>query len=69
MKCENLSPMQILESEQENAQHIRMDEQTKVGSECSDGKGLEQAIDDDIIHDDADTNILEQSQVNQYTYC
>lgn len=65
VKCENLSPMQILDSEQDAPQHLRMDEPTKVGSDSSDGK--EQTIDEDIIHDDAETNLLEQSQVNSLT--
>lgn len=61
MKCENLSPMQISDSEQEGAQHIRMDEQTKAPS--PEEKCIEQSIDEDIIPDETETNILEQSQV------
>lgn len=52
--------MQILDSEQD--QHLRMDDQTK--QESSEGKCHEQTNDDDIIHDDAEPNILEQSQVS-----
>lgn len=59
VKCESLSPMQILDGEQDH----RMDEQAKVASDSSDGKCIEQTTDDDIIHDDAEPNILEQSQV------
>lgn len=54
--------MQILESEQDGGQHLRMVELNKVGSDSSDGK--EPNIDEELIHDDAESNILEQSQVN-----
>lgn len=61
MKCESLSPMQILDSEPD--QHLRMDEQAKVASDSSESKCIEQTTDDDNIHDDAEPNMLEQSQV------
>lgn len=61
VKCESLSPMQILDSEPD--QHLRMDEQAKVASDSSESKCIEQTTDDDNIHDDAEPNILEQSQV------
>lgn len=65
MKCENLSPMQLLESEHEDAQqHLRLDEPSKIDSDSSEEKGL--AIDEDIINDDAETNIIEQTQVNNF---
>lgn len=65
MKCENLSPMQLLESEHEDVQqHLRLDEPSKIDSDSSDEKGL--AIDEDIINDDAETNIIEQTQVNGF---
>lgn len=64
MKCENLSPMQLLESEHEDAQqHLRLDEPSKIDSDSSDEKGL--AIDEDVINDDAETNIIEQTQVGK----
>lgn len=57
--------MQILESEHDDAQqHLRLDEPSKIDSDSSDEKGL--AIDEDIINDDADTNIIEQTQVNDF---
>lgn len=62
VKCESLSPMQILDSEQD--QHLRMDEQAKQASDSLEGKCHEQTNDDDIINDDAEPNILEQSQVS-----
>lgn len=55
--------MQILDSEQDSTQHIRMDDPIKLSSDSPDRKGIEQSIDDDIIQDDAEPNILEQSQV------
>lgn len=66
VKCEELSPMQILESEHDDVQqqHLRLDEPSKIDSDSSDEKGL--AIDEDIINDDADTNIIEQTQVNDF---
>lgn len=60
VKCENLSP--LLDNEHDT--RTRMDEQTKVAGDSSDGKGMEHATDDDIMHDDAEANILEQSQVS-----
>lgn len=65
MKCEDLSPMQLLENEHEDAQqhHLRLDEPSKIDSDSSDEKGL--AIDEDIINDDAETSIMEQTQVNE----
>lgn len=63
MKCENLSPMHILDNEEEGAQHIRMDELTKAPS--PEAKCIEQSIDEDIIPDENETNILEQSQVHK----
>lgn len=63
VKCENLSPMQILDNEQDGAQHIRMNEESKVASGSPEGKCIEQTIDEDIIPDESDTNLLEQSQV------
>lgn len=58
--------MQILDSESD--QHHRMDEQTKVNSDSPEGKCIEQSTDDDIINDDAEPNILEQSQVTFVTF-
>lgn len=52
--------MQILDTDEDN---IRMDEQTKVASDSSDGKCIEQNTEEDIIQDDAEPNILDQSQV------
>lgn len=57
--------MQILENEQDNSQPIGMDEQANIAREPSEGKATQPVIDDDIIHDDVDTNMLEQSQVNK----
>lgn len=54
--------MPILENDQDGSQHVGMNDATKVGSESSDGK--EQTIDEDIVHDDSEAHILEQSQVN-----
>lgn len=57
--------MHILESEHDDVQqHLRLDEPSKIDSDSSDEKGL--AIDEDIINDDADTNIIEQTQVNDF---
>lgn len=53
--------MPILENDQDGGQHLGMNDATKVGSESSDGK--EQTIDEDIVHDDSEAHILEQSQV------
>lgn len=58
--------MHILESEHDDVQqHLRLDEPSKIDSDSSDEKGL--AIDEDIINDDADTNIIEQTQVNDFS--
>lgn len=58
--------MHILESEHDDVQqHLRLDEPSKIDSDSSDEKGL--AIDEDIINDDADTNIIEQTQVNNFS--
>lgn len=57
--------MQILENEQGDVQpHLRLDEPSKIDSDSSEGKGL--AIDEDIINDDADSQIIEQTQVNAF---
>lgn len=62
VKCEDLSPMHILESEHEDVQqHLRLDEPSKIDSDSSDEKGL--AIDEDAINDDAECNMIEQTQV------
>lgn len=58
VKCESLSPMQILESELDDAQqHLQLDDPSKIDSDSSEGKGL-------AIDEDAESNIIEQAQVN-----
>lgn len=58
--------MQISATDQDGEQHLEMDEATKVGSDSSDGK--DQTIDEDIVHGDSQTHILEQTQVNFSNY-
>lgn len=65
VKSENLSPIQILDNEHEASHHIGMDEQSNIVREPSEGKSTQPTIDDDIIQDDAETNMLDQQQVNQ----
>lgn len=56
--------MLLLDNEHDEAQqHLQMDEPSKMDSDSSEEKGL--AIDEDIINDDAETNIIEQSQVKE----
>lgn len=62
VKCENLSPMQMLQSDQDGGQHHRIDDPSKVGSSDS-CEGKDPTIDDDIIHEVGDSNMLDQSQV------
>lgn len=54
-----------MDNEQEHVQHIRLDDQVKIASNSLDEKRLEQTTDEDIIQDDTEPIILEQSQVNQ----
>lgn len=65
VKSENLSPIQILDNEHEGSHHIGMDEQSNLVREPSEGKSTQPTIDDDIIQDDAETNMLDQQQVNR----
>lgn len=68
VKNENLSPIHILDNDQEGSQHAEMDEQTNLTREPSEGKPTQTTIDDDIIQDEAEKSMLDQQQVNKIPF-